>query len=84
VNGPSPSRYSSADDKWYELGPKGLKVWQEEDFGEYLLDFITKHGTAFSMSEAVTTYHDAYLCRGRKFKANMINALADRNSAEGI
>lgn len=68
VTGPMPSRYSSADDKWYELGPKGFKVWQEDDFGEYLLDHVTKRGAALSISEAVTTYHDAYLCKGRKFK----------------
>jgi AbiV family abortive infection protein len=68
VTGPMPSAYSSADDKWYALGPKGLKVWQEEDFGEYLLDHVKKRGATFSLSEAVTTYHDAYLCKGRKFK----------------
>ena len=41
---------------------------QEEDFGEYLLDHIKKRGATYSLSEAVTTYHDAYLCKGRKFK----------------
>lgn len=68
VVGPTPGAYSSADDKWYALGPKALKVWQEEDFGEYLLDLVKKRGATFSLSEAVTTYHDAYLCKGRKFK----------------
>lgn len=68
VNGPAPTRFSTADDKWFELGPKQVKVWKEDDFGEYLLHYIEKHGAVFSMAEAVTTYHDAYLCRGRKFK----------------
>jgi AbiV family abortive infection protein len=68
VTGPMPGAYSSADDKWYALGPKALKVWQEEDFGEYLLDHVKQRGATFSLSEALTTYHDAYLCKGRKFK----------------
>jgi AbiV family abortive infection protein len=68
VTGPMPVAYSSADDKWYALGSKGLKVWQEEDFGEYLLDHVKKRGATFSLGEAVTTYHDAYLCKGRKFR----------------
>jgi AbiV family abortive infection protein len=63
-----PESYSKANDKWYALGPKGLKVWQEDDFGEYLLDHIKKRGVTFSFSEAVTTYHDAYLRKGRKFR----------------
>jgi AbiV family abortive infection protein len=68
ISRPPFSRFSSADDKWFALGSKGLKVWQESDFGEYLLDNLTKRGASFSMSEAVTTYHDAYLSKGRKFK----------------
>lgn len=64
---PSPA-FSAADDKLYSMGNKAMKVWQEPDFGEYLLDHTEKRGGKLSISEAVTTYHDAYLKKGRKFK----------------
>ena len=83
VTGPAPTRYTNAEDKWYELGPKALKVWQEDDFGEYLLDHVKKRGAALSLAEAVTTYHDAYLCKGRKFKPDTTADTAELETSNG-
>lgn len=72
---PGPA-YTAADDKMYTLGSKAMKVWQEPDFGEFLLDHVEKKG-ARSFSEAVTTYYDAYLCKGIKFKPDAEVEAAD-------
>ncbi len=61
--------YSTSDDVMYSLGNKVMRVWQERDFGEYLLDQIETRGTALSVSEALTTYRDTYLLKNRKFKS---------------
>ena len=65
---PAP-RTTPEQDKMWTLGKKAHQVWKEEDFGEFLLDYIQRNGANGDViSPAVTTYYDDFLSQGHKFK----------------
>lgn len=67
----SPEKTTTVQDKYWSLGPKAQKVWEHDDFGEYLLDFIDKNGAHGDiLSPAVTDYYENYLTKKRKFKTD--------------
>lgn len=66
---PAPSTTREQDKMW-TLGKKAQQVWKEDDFGEFLLDYIERNGARGDIiSPAVTKYYDDYLSKGRKFKS---------------
>jgi AbiV family abortive infection protein len=63
------NRTTQAQDRMWALGQKTQKVWNEDDFGEYLMDYIEKNGAQGDIiSPAVTDYYDNYLMKGKRFK----------------
>lgn len=68
LEGNLPTKFSTAQDKWYSLGKKANDVWKHEDFGEFLLDIVERQGLDDdTVPKAVTTYHDNFLSKGKRF-----------------
>lgn len=64
-----PQITSSFDDKFFNMNTKNVtELISNEDFGEYLLHCLTEEKSGLNFSKYITTYHDTYLCKGKKFK----------------
>lgn len=63
-----PKQMDSLSDKIYSLGSKVSKVWNEDNFGVFLLGTIPKNNIPDDfLSKAVIKYYEEYLCKGIKF-----------------
>jgi AbiV family abortive infection protein len=63
-----PPRFSAIDDKLLCIkNARFLAMFNEADFGEYLLDRITREGASFNFNKAAVTYHDLYFRKKRSF-----------------
>lgn len=64
-----PAPFSIWQDRWYELGAKASKVWQCEDFGEYLEHMLDQHPVdADYLPRAIVTYYDSYFIKKVPFQ----------------
>jgi AbiV family abortive infection protein len=64
-----PAPFSMWQDRWYELGAKSSKVWQCEDFGEYLEHMMDQHPVdADYLPRAIVTYYERYFVKKVPFK----------------
>jgi len=63
-----PPLFSSFDDKLFCLRSKKIhEIFNNDDFGEYLLSELKKTGRNFNFSKAIVTYHDKYFSRRKRF-----------------
>jgi AbiV family abortive infection protein len=65
----TPQKTSSFDDKFFNMNTKKItELFSEKDFGDYLLHCLENENNGLNFSKYITTYHDAYYRKGRKFK----------------
>jgi len=65
----NPPKYSSIEDKFFCMNPEKLyTMFQNEDFGHYLIDNLKKEPSIKYFMKCIVTYHDAYYCKKKKYK----------------
>ncbi len=64
-------QYSSIEDKFFCMNPEKLNsmMFQNEDFGYYLMDNINSSSVAHDFIKCIVTYYDAYFCKDKKYKS---------------
>jgi AbiV family abortive infection protein len=64
-----PFQATNADDKLFNMKTGKLtELFENQDFGQYLLHCLRNEKDALNFSKHITTYYDAYHCTGKKFE----------------
>lgn len=68
VRADKPFTFTSYQDRFFALGKKAKKVWEQSDFGDFLLYVIENEGiNSDTIPKCVCTYYDDYLSKDKRF-----------------
>ena len=77
-----PYKTSTFDDKYLCIkGGTHQALLSDSDFGAFLLHHLKTDGQKFNWSKCIVTYHDAYYCRGKKFRNQSDNSTLEPSAS---